>query len=82
MVLQNHFPDQDMSFQKKLNFRTWFCLPWTLYHNIVCFTCVICFGYFKKTVKKLISMFLLFIQKYFTIGTCSKASPWASVSVF
>ena len=39
-------------------------------------TCDIYFGYFKKTVRKLASMLLLTIDKYFTTCTCSKQSQW------
>ena len=72
MVFQNHFLNQDKSVQKLQKCRTWLCLPGTLYLNMVCFTCDIYFGYFKKTVKKLIYLLLLTICKYFTICTCSK----------
>ena len=55
-----------------LKFRTWLCLPCTLHLNMVCFTSDIYFGCFKKAIKKLISMLLLTIQKYFTISSCNK----------
>ena len=67
MILQNHSLDQDKSFQKLLKFRTWLCLPCTLnlcILNMVCFTCGVYFGYFKKTVEKLISLLLLTIRKF------------------
>ena len=69
VILQNH---SKKSFQKLLKFRTWFCLPCTLHLNMACFKFDIYYGYFKKTVQKLISMLLLTICKYFTICTCSK----------
>ena len=44
----------------------------TLHLNMVCLTCDIYLGYFKKTVEKLISIPLLNIHKYFTICICRK----------
>ena len=72
MISQNHFLDQEKSYSKILNFRMWFCLPYPLDLNTVCFTCDIHFSCFTKTVKILISMLLLTIHKYFTICNCSK----------
>ena len=69
MILQNY---STKSFWKLLKFRTWFCLPCTLHLNMTCFKCDIYFGYFKATVKKLISMPLFTICKYFTVCTYSK----------
>ena len=68
MDLQNHYLDQDKSFQKLLKFRTWFCLCCTLYCNIVCFTSGVYFWYFKK---KSLPYFTP-IHKYFIICPCSK----------
>ena len=74
MTLQNRSLEQGKSFQKLLKFITWFCLPCTLHLNMVCFTCDIYFGYFKKKkkLKKLISMLLLTIPLDFTICICRK----------
>ena len=75
MILQNHSLDQDKSFKKLLSLELG-CLPCTLQLNMVCFTCDIYFGYFKKTVKKLIYFYSLFenISQY-----ALAASPWTSV---
>ena len=51
MILKNHFLDQDKSFQKLFKFRTWFSLPGALHLNMVCLTCDIYFGCFKKLSK-------------------------------
>ena len=68
MVAQNHSLDQGISFQKVSEFRIWFCLLCTLHFNMLCCsTCEIYLGCFKKTVRKLLSILLLTIDKYFTI---------------
>ena len=74
MILHNHSLDH---FKNCLRLQLG-CLPCTLHLNMACFRCDFYFGYFKKTVTKLIYFYSLFVNiSQFTLA----ARTWTSVSV-
>ena len=75
MVLQNHSVDQNKSFRKLLNFRTWLCLPCIVHLNMPHLTCE----------------FLCFTSLFVNVSSCnkptglsfsgSKASCWKRITL-